>query len=78
MECAADGSKMAEAMVIAHEKEQMMEAVALAQKVSIDMPALAGAHSGASFAPTQEIRKVFLDKENPERALLIGAGLTEK
>jgi hypothetical protein len=78
MECAADGSRMAEAMVIAHEKEQMLEAVALAQKVSVDMPALAGARSGASFAPAQEIKKVFLDKENPERALLIGAGLTEK
>jgi hypothetical protein len=78
MECASDGSRMAEAMVIAHEKEQMMETVAMAQNIAVDLPALASQQGGASFAPTQEVKKVFLNPEHPERALLIGAGLTEK
>lgn len=78
LECAADGSLLAESMVIAHEKEQMMETVAMAHKVAIDLPALAGSHSGTSFVPTQEVKKVYLNKEHPEHALLVGASLTEK
>jgi hypothetical protein len=78
MECAADGSALAESMVIAHEKEQMMQTVAMAQTVAIDLPGLTNPHGSTSFVPTQETKKVYLDPEHPERAVIISAGLTEK
>ena len=49
LECASDGSKLAEAMVIATEKKRIAEVVALAQTVKLEEPATFAPLSGMAF-----------------------------
>ena len=78
MECASAGSNLAESLVIAEEKKRMQVAVALAQSAQLGMPGLSNPQGGATFKPSNETKAIQIDEQNPERTLLIGAGLAEK
>jgi hypothetical protein len=76
IECATDGSKLAEAMIIAEEKRVIMQNVAALQK---DMPAGEPKPAGESqFKPSQGTRKILLNEEDPSKFVLVGDGLDNK
>ena len=58
LECASDGSKLAEAMVIATEKKRIAEVVALAQTVKLEEPATSAPQSGMAFQAARESKRV--------------------
>ena len=78
LECASDGSKLAEAMVIANEKKRIAEVVALAQTVKLEEPATSAPQSGMAFQAARESKRIRVDEANPEHTVIIGAGLEEK
>jgi hypothetical protein len=78
MECASAGSALAESLVIAHEKEQMQQTVALAKSASLGLPDMTNPLGTTAFQPTQETKKIHIDPDHPERFVIIGTGLTEK
>ena len=78
LECASDGSKLAEAMVIATEKKRIAEVVALAQSVKLEEPASSAPQSGVAFQAARESKRVRIDEADSEHTVIIGAGLEEK
>jgi hypothetical protein len=78
LECAKTGSCLAEAMVVAKEREQMHKAVALAQAASIAIPGMSNPHGAVAFSPPKETKKIVLDAAMPERTITIGTGLSDK
>lgn len=72
VECATDGSKIAEAMIITKEKRIIMQNVAALQK---DMPAGEPKPAGeAQFKPSKGTKKILLDEADPDKFVLVGDG----
>ena len=78
MECASAGSLLAESLVIAAEKKRIHEVVALAQASQLGMPRVTNPQQTATFQAAKESKKVGVDESNPERTVIIGAGLDSK
>jgi hypothetical protein len=68
-----ESSQLAEAMVIAEEKRQLLHRVELTQQ---DVPA----HQSLveQFKPTNDTKKILLDESDPSKYVIIGAGLSAK
>src|SRR4051812_46396317 len=62
IDCASAGSSLAESLVIAQEKHQMLEVVALAKASQMSMPTLTNLHGNVSFQATKETKKVQVDE----------------
>ena len=75
MECAATGSRIAEAMVIAEEKRQLLRSVAMAQS---DMPTAKDLPGDMSFQPSRDVKRIPLDPAEPDKCVIVGAGLSDK
>ena len=78
LECALDGSKLAEAMVIATEKKRIYEVAALAQSAKLDVPNTSKPQSSVAFYAARESKRVRLDEANPEHTVIIDAELEDK
>jgi hypothetical protein len=72
MECARASSKLAEALVIAEEKHQLLERVALTQQ-----DILAPSQLAAQFQLAIDM-KIPLDVNEPAKVITIGVGLSAK
>ena len=57
---------------------QMLEVAALAKAAQMSMSTLTNPHGNVSLQATKETKKVQVDETFPERAVTIGAGLTDK
>ena len=80
LECARDGAKLAESLVIAEERRQLDRIVALAGEASAaSIPTLDPADE-AAFKPSKETKKVKLNAEDPScsKYVVIGARLNSK
>ena len=75
MECASLGSRLAEALVIAEELEEIKRRVELSKA---DLAAAVMPESKSSFKPDQDAKKIRLDEAHPERYVTIGANLSPK
>jgi hypothetical protein len=75
IECASASAKLAEALVIAEEKKQILRQVAAAQA---EVPAPAQPAGETAFQPCKDSRKIQLDPAHPDRFVTIGAGLSDK
>jgi hypothetical protein len=73
MECARASLKLAEVLVIAEEKRQLLHCVALTQQ---DVPACQSPLQ--QFQPTNDTKKIPLDVDEPAKVITIGAGLSAK
>jgi hypothetical protein len=73
MECLRDGSNLAEALVIAEEKRQLLHRVVLTQQ---DMSARQS--SVQQFQPADDMKKIPPDVNEPAKVVTIGAGLSAK
>src|SRR3954470_5828971 len=56
--CASAGSSLAESLVIAQEKHQMLEVTALSKAAQMSMSALPNPHFNVSFQATKDTKKV--------------------
>ena len=80
LECARDGAKLAESLVIAEERRQLDHIVALANETSaVPIPAEEPADE-ASFKPSKETKKVKLNPEDPScsKYVVVGTHLDSK
>ena len=80
LECARDGSKLAESLVIAEERRQLDRIVALAGEASAaSIPTLDPADE-AAFKPSKETKKVKLNPKDPScsKYVVVGARLDSK
>ena len=80
LECARDGAKLAESLVIAEERRQLDRIIALAGKASdASIPTLDPADE-AAFKPSKETKKVKLNLEDPNcsKYVVVGARLDNK
>ncbi|XP_073360537.1 uncharacterized protein [Aegilops tauschii subsp. strangulata] len=80
LECARDGAKLAESLVIAEERRQLDRIVALANETSaMPIPAEEPANE-ASFKPSMETKKVKLNPEDPScsKYVVVGTRLDSK
>ena len=80
LECARDGAKLAESLVIAEERRQLDRIVALAGEASaasIPTPDLA---DEGTFKPSKETKKVKLNPEDPScsKYVVVGTRLDSK
>jgi hypothetical protein len=73
LECAKSSSQLAEALVIAEEKRQLLHRVELTQQ---DMPARQSPME--QFNPADDTKKILLDKSDPSKFVIIGTGLSTK
>jgi hypothetical protein len=73
MECARAISKLAKVLVIAEEKRQLLQRVALTQQ---DQPT--PSQPTAQFKPANDMKKIPLDVNEPAKVVTIGAGLSAK
>jgi hypothetical protein len=73
MECARASSKLAEALVIAEEKCQLLHLEAPTQQ---DIPA--PSQLAAQFQPANDTKKIPLDVNEPAKVITIIAGLSAK
>jgi hypothetical protein len=71
--CAKEISQLAEALVIAKEKRQLLHRVELAQQ---DVPV----HQSPveQFKPADDTKKIQLDESDPSKYVIIGTGLSAK
>ena len=65
-------------MVIATEKRRIYEVVAQAQAAQLGMPSSYTPQSSVAFQASKETKKISIDEANPERTVIIGAGLEKK
>ncbi|XP_020172582.1 uncharacterized protein [Aegilops tauschii subsp. strangulata] len=80
LECAREGAKLAESLVIAEERRQLDRIVALANETSAaPVPAEEPADE-ASFKPSKETKKVKLNPEGPSysKYVVVGTRLDSK
>jgi hypothetical protein len=71
--CAKESSQLAEALVIAEEKRQLLHRVELAQQdVSVRQSPV------KQFKPTNDTKKILLDESDPTKYVITGAGLSAK
>jgi hypothetical protein len=73
MECARASSQLAEALVIAEEKRQLLHRVALTQQ---DVPVRQSPVE--HFQPANDTKKILLDESDPTKFVIIGTGLSAK
>jgi hypothetical protein len=71
--CAKESSQLAEALVIAEEKRQLLHRVELTQQ---DVPARQSPVE--QFKPANDTKKILLDESDPSKFVVIGAGLSAK
>jgi hypothetical protein len=71
--CAKESSQLAEALVIAEEKRQLLHHVELAQQ---DVPVRQSPVE--QFKPANDTKKILLDKSDPTKYIIIGTGLSAK
>jgi hypothetical protein len=70
---AKESSQLAEALVIADEKRQLLHRVELAQQ---DVPACQSPVE--QFKPADDTKKILLDESDPTKYIIIGTGLSAK
>jgi hypothetical protein len=73
LECAKASSQLAEALVIAEEKRQLLHRVELTQQ---DVPARQSPVE--QFKPANDTKKILLDESDPSKFVIIGNGLSAK
>jgi hypothetical protein len=73
LECAKASSQLAEALVIAEEKRQLLHHVELTQQ---DM--LARQSPVGQFKLANDTKKILLDESDPSKFIIIGTGLSAK
>jgi hypothetical protein len=71
--CAKESSQLAEALVIAEEKQQLLHHVELTQQ---DIPARQSPVE--QFKPANDTKKILLDESDPSKFVIIGTGLSAK
>jgi hypothetical protein len=71
--CAKESSQLAEALVIAEEKRQLIHRLELAQQ---DVPVRQSPVE--QFKPANDTKKVLLDESDPTKYVIIGTGLSAK
>jgi hypothetical protein len=71
--CAKESSQLAEALVIAEEKRQLLHHVELAQQ---DVPVCQ--LPVEQFRPANDTKKILLDESDPTKYVIIGTGLSAK
>jgi hypothetical protein len=73
MECARASSQLAEVLVIAEEKRQLLHRVALNQQDVLvrQLPV-------EQFQPTNDTKKILLDESDPTKFIIIGTRLSAK
>ena len=80
LECARDGARSAESLVIAEERCQLDRIVALASKASATPIPTKEPVDEAAFKPSKETKKVKLNPEDPScsKYVVVGARLDSK
>ena len=80
LECARDGAKLAESLVIAEERRQLDRIVALAGEASAASIPTTDPADEAAFKPSKETKKVKLKPEDPScsKYVVVGARLDSK
>ena len=80
IECARDGTKLAESLVVAEERRQLDRIVALAQEASAAKILAEEPADEAAFKPSKETKKVKLNPEDPScsKYVLVGIRLDNK
>jgi hypothetical protein len=71
--CARESSQLAEALVVAEEKRQLLHRVELTQQ---DVPVRQS--PVVQFKPANDTKKILLDKSDPSKYVIIGTGLSAK
>jgi hypothetical protein len=71
--CAKESSQLAEALVIAEEKRQILHPVELAQQ-----DVLVRQSPVEQFKPTDDTKKILLDESDPSKFVIIGTSLSAK
>jgi hypothetical protein len=71
--CAKESSQLAEALVIAEEKRQLLHHVELAQQ---DVPVCQSPVE--QFKPADDTKMILLDESDPSKFFIIGTGLSAK
>jgi hypothetical protein len=69
---------LAESLVIAEEKKRIHDAVVLAQSAQLGMPGMTNPLGSVAFQAAKETKKIPVDTTFPDRAVIIGAGLSDK
>ena len=80
LECARDGAKLAESLVIAEERRQLNQIIALVGEASASLIPVKDPVGEAAFRPSKEIKKVKLNPEDPScsKYVVVGARLDSK
>jgi hypothetical protein len=73
LECVRASSQLAEALVIAEQKRQLLHCVELTQQ---DVPARQSPVE--QFKPANDTKKILLDESDPSKFVIIGTGLSAK
>jgi hypothetical protein len=71
--CAKESSQLAEALVVAEEKRQLLHRVELTQQ---DVPVRQSPVE--QFKPANDTKKILLDESDPSKYVIIGTGLSAK
>jgi hypothetical protein len=71
--CIKESSQLAEVLVIAEEKRQLLHRVELAQQ---DVPVRQSPVE--QFKPADDTKKILLDESDPSKHVIIGTGLSAK
>ena len=74
LECARDGAKLAESLVIAEERRQLDRIVALAGEASAASIPTPEPADKAAFKPSEESKKVKLNPEDPSCSKYVAVG----
>ena len=80
LDCARDGAKLAESLVVAEERRQLDRIVALAQEASTTQIPAEEPADEAAFKPSKETKKVKLNPEDPScsKYVVVGTRLDSK
>ena len=80
LECARDGAKLVESLVIAEERRQLDRIVALAGEASAASIPTPDPADEAAFKPSKETKKVKLNPEDPScsKYIIVGTRLDNK
>ena len=80
LECARDGAKLAESLVIAEERHQLDRIVSMVGEASAASIPTTDPADEAAFKPSKETKKVKLNPEDPScsKYVVVGARLDSK
>jgi hypothetical protein len=76
IECARAGSQLAESLVVAEEKHQLLRKVATLSQPDVSAPRQPAGET--SFQPAKDSKQILLDAAHPDKVVTIGAGLSSK